>query len=145
MTSELRLLVLEDNELDAELAERALTKAGLSITSIRVDTEGSYVEALNTFKPTVVLSDFSLPHFDGLSALDLARRLAPDVPFIFVSGSIDEARAAEAMQRGATGYVLKDRLEMLAPVVTRAIQEAAQRNARHTAEDELKAMGTCNS
>ena len=122
MTFALRIVVLEDNVLDAELAERELIGAGLSITSIRVDNEGTYVEALNTFKPTLILSDSNLPHFDGLAALELALRMVPDVPFIFVSGSVDEARAVEAMQRGATDYVSKDRLEMLVPAVTRAMR-----------------------
>jgi len=142
MTSELRVLVLEDSAVDAELAERELKRAGLSIVAIRVDTEGSFVEALSTFKPTVILSDFNLPTFDGLTALELARRIAPDVPFIFVSGSIEEARGLEAMQRGARGYVLKDRPEQLVPVVTQAVQEAAHRSARRTEEEERTAVRT---
>jgi CheY-like chemotaxis protein len=114
--------VLEDNVLDAELAERELISGGLSITSLRVDDESAYIEALNTFRPTLILSDSNLPHFDGFTALELARRMVPDVPFIFVSGSADETHAIQAMQRGATDYVSKDRLELLVPAVTRAIR-----------------------
>lgn len=140
MTLELRLLMLEDSVVDAELAEHELRSAGFSVTSLRVDSERSYVEALNTFKPTLVLSDFNLPQFDGLAALDLARRIVPDVPFVFVSGTIGEARALEAIRRGATDYVLKDELERLAPAVTRIIEEAQQRSARRESEAELAAM-----
>jgi CheY-like chemotaxis protein len=113
--------VLEDNVLDAELAERELISGGLSITSLRVDDEGAYIEALNTFRPTLILSDSNLPHFDGFTALELARRMVPEVPFIFVSGSADETHAIQAMQRGAADYVSKDRLELLVPAVTRVI------------------------
>ena len=122
MTSTLRVVVLEDNALDAELAERELTNGGLSIISLRVDDEDKYIEALNTFQPTLILSDSNLPRFDGFTALELAHRLLPEVPFIFVSGSADETHAIEAMQRGATDYVSKDRLELLVPAVTRAIR-----------------------
>ena len=122
MTSALRIVMLEDNVLDAELAERQLICAGLSITSIRVVDEDTYVDALSTFKPTLILSDSNLPCFDGFAALELAHRMVPDVPFIFVSGSADEAHAVEAMQRGATDYVSKDRLELLVPAVTRAMR-----------------------
>src|SRR5512143_2039213 len=110
MNKELRLLILEDQVTDAELCERELKRAGLHITSHRVETRAAFEAALDQFAPDLIISDFSLPSaFDGLSALELARHKLPEVPFIFVSGTIGEERAVEAMKRGATDYVLKDR------------------------------------
>jgi diguanylate cyclase (GGDEF)-like protein len=100
---------------------------GMDVVSHRVDTEPAMREALSTFRPDVVLSDFSLPGFDGLSALKIALEAAPDVPFIFVSGTIGEERAIEAVRQGAVDYVLKTNLSRLGPVITRALTEAATR------------------
>ena len=137
MIGPLRVLLLEDSVADAELTLRALSGAGLPIETLRVDSPADYLHALKTFAPHLILSDFSLPTFDGLSALELTRTTCPDVPFVFVSGTIGEERAVEAMRRGATDYVLKDRLERLIPVVTRAIKEAEERTARRKAEQQL--------
>jgi diguanylate cyclase (GGDEF)-like protein/PAS domain S-box-containing protein len=133
------VLMVEDLPTDAALVGRELAQTGLSVTTLRVDRRDEFVQALSSFEPGLILSDFSLPAFDGLSALELARATLPDVPFIFVSGTIGEERAVEAMRRGATDYVLKDRLERLAPVVTRAVKETEERRARHRAEKELAA------
>jgi diguanylate cyclase (GGDEF)-like protein/PAS domain S-box-containing protein len=135
--TELRVLLLEDNTADADLAVRELSRSGLAVSTLRVDTEDEYMQALKSFAPGLILSDFSLPGFDGLSALQLTRSVSLDVPFVFLSGTIGEERAVEAMRRGATDYVLKDRLERLGPVVKRALQEADERKARRQAELEL--------
>ena len=135
---ELRVLILEDVVADAELCERELRRAGLRFQSRRVDARAAYEGALDEFMPDLIISDFSLPGaFDGLTALELARRKLPDVPFVFMSGTIGEERAVEAMKRGATDYVLKDRLNRLVPVIKRAIEEAAERAARRKAEEEI--------
>jgi diguanylate cyclase (GGDEF)-like protein/PAS domain S-box-containing protein len=131
---QLRILVVDDSPADAELAVRELQRAGLAVEVRRVDTEESYRRALDEFRPQLILSDFSMPAFGGLAALDLAREKLPDVPFVFVSGTIGEDRAVEAMKRGATDYVLKDRMNRLVPVIRRALQEAAERAARRRAE-----------
>jgi diguanylate cyclase (GGDEF)-like protein/PAS domain S-box-containing protein len=131
---QLRILVVDDSPADAELAVRELQRAGLAVEARRVDTEESYRRALDEFRPQLILSDFSMPAFGGLAALDLAREKLPDVPFVFVSGTIGEDRAVEAMKRGATDYVLKDRMNRLVPVIRRALQEAAERAARRRAE-----------
>jgi diguanylate cyclase (GGDEF)-like protein len=134
----IRVLMLEDIATDARLCERELRRGAFSPTCHMVDSREAFEQALDQFNPDVILSDLSLPRFSGMDALDLARMRAPDIPFIFVSGTIGEDRAVEAMRRGATDYVLKDRLQRLVPVVTRAIEEAAHRLARRGAEQELE-------
>jgi diguanylate cyclase (GGDEF)-like protein/PAS domain S-box-containing protein len=139
MTFELEVLFVEDQALDAELCEVELRRAGLQFRCRRVYRRASLVAALAELVPDVVLSDFSMPtDIDGFSALEIAREHAPGVPFIFVSGTIGEERAVEALKAGATDYVLKDRLERLGPVVKRAIQEAADRRAAVCAQDALR-------
>lgn len=112
-----RLLLVEDVETDAELAVRRLRQDGVQCTYKRVETESAFAEALRAKDHDIILSDFSLPQFDGMSALALARRDSADVPFIFVSGTIGEERAIEALRCGAVDYVLKSNLKRLAPAV----------------------------
>jgi diguanylate cyclase (GGDEF)-like protein len=125
-----RVLFVEDVETDAELAVRRLRSDGVSCTFKRVETEAAYLEALRTGTCDIILSDFSLPQFDGMSALALAKREQPEVPFIFVSGTIGEERAIEALRCGAVDYVLKSNLKRLEPAVTRALREAEQQRER---------------
>ncbi len=133
----IRVLLVEDLAVDAERALHQLGRAGLACTSHRVETEKSLIEALRDFKPDVILSDFSLPQFDGLSALNTAHRHAPHVPFIFVSGTIGEERAINALRAGAVDYVLKENLARLAPAVKRAISEAEAHLARRRQEAQI--------
>ena len=138
-TSDLRILSVEDSDIDAELCVRELTRAGLRFVTDRVWTRDSFEAALGTFRPDLILCDFSLPGaFDGLTALDIVRGRSSELPFIFVSGTIGEDRAVEAMRRGATDYVLKDRMERLAPVVKRALLEARERLALRDAQHSLR-------
>lgn len=139
MRGTLRILLLEDNQPDAELAIRALKSAAFATSVKRVETRTEFEDGLRSFEPRLIISDFSLPGFDGLSALGIALAISPDVPFIFLSGTIGEERAVEALRRGATDYVLKDRIERLVPVVRRALDEADHRQARLVAEKELAA------
>ena len=125
-----RVLFVEDVETDAQLAVRRLRSDGVSCISKRVETEAGCLEALRTGTHDIILSDFSLPQFDGMSALAMAKRERPEVPFIFVSGTIGEERAIEALRCGAVDYVLKSNLERLAPAVTRALREAEQQRER---------------
>ncbi|MGH8140290.1 MAG: EAL domain-containing protein [Steroidobacteraceae bacterium] len=134
----MRVLFVEDIATDAELALRRLRMDGIECSFRRVETEEAFVAALRERNCDLILSDFSLPRFDGLSALSIAVREAPDVPFIFVSGTIGEERAIEALRRGAVDYVLKSNLKRLAPAVRRALREAAQRIARDVAEARLR-------
>ena len=132
-----RLLIVEDVATEAEIAVRQLKKAGIACTWHRVETEIDFRQALRVFKPHLILSDCALPHFDGFSALARAASDAPDVPFIFLSGTIGEERAIQALQNGAIDYVLKSNLERLVPAVTRALEDAIARRARRVAEDRL--------
>jgi PAS domain S-box-containing protein/diguanylate cyclase (GGDEF)-like protein len=134
----LRILIAEDFPADAELCEHELRRGGLTFTAVRAETREAYAAGLVEFKPDLILSDFSMPPFDGMAALDMAREKLPDVPFVFVSGTIGEDRAVEAMRRGATDYVLKERLQRLVPVVKRALQEADERALRRESERALR-------
>ncbi|MDD5168153.1 MAG: PAS domain S-box protein [Syntrophales bacterium] len=123
----LKVLILGDVPHDAELMVRALRKVGISCTALRVDTREAFLKELAEFHPDLILSDYQLPAFDGLSALEMVKERCPDVPFIFVTGTIGEERAIETMRRGAANYVLKNKLAKLAPAVLQAVQEMAAR------------------
>jgi diguanylate cyclase (GGDEF)-like protein/PAS domain S-box-containing protein len=136
---DLRVLILEDAAEDADLAVRQLTRNGLPCIHRIVETEATFRTALRDFRPHIILSDFSLPGFDGLVALDIALRDSPDVPFIFLSGTIGEERAIEALRRGAVDYVLKTNPARLAPAVSRALREVSERRRRQFAEQRIRA------
>ncbi len=119
----MKVLMVEDEPHDAEMAMRTLRKSGLECTGLRVDTEEAFLQALAECVPDVILSDFSMPLFDGMSALAIAQRQLPDVPFIFVSGTIGEEYAINALKNGAVDYVLKGNLARLAPAVERALAD----------------------
>ena len=136
--TELHILILEDVKTDAELVEDELREAGTVFTARCVQDKASYLKALDDFSPDIILSDYSLPSFDGLSALKHAGKICPDVPFIFVSGALGEETAIELLKQGATDYVLKSRLSRLGPAVSRALQEVKERKERKIALEELK-------
>lgn len=133
-----RILMLEDEPIDAELIERSLRESGLSFVAHRVDSEEAFVEAIVNQRSDIVLADWKLPGFDGLSAIRLARKLAPDLPVIIVSGVISDEAAAELIRAGANDYVLKDRLARLPSAVQRAIAEADGRRDRQRMEVALR-------
>ena len=133
----IRVLCVEDLEVDAERALYHLRRAGLDCLWRRVETEPELLAALADFQPTIILSDFSLPRFDGMSVLEISRRLAPEVPFLFLSGTIGEERAIEALHAGAVDYVLKENMARLAPAVRRAIGEAAAKQERRKQQAQI--------
>ncbi len=135
---EMRILILEDVPADAELIERELRSGGLDFSSMCVDDEYSFTRALGEFVPDVILSDYSLPGFDGTSALAVARRRAADVPFIFVTGALGEERAVELLKSGGNDFILKDKLMRLPAAVKRAVAEAEEKAKRRAAEQELR-------
>src|SRR6267143_2458283 len=136
MGQELRVVMVEDVESDAELAERELKRAGLAVRARRVQSEEDFRRELGQFQPHAILSDFNMPQFDGMSALRIARATVPDVPFIFVSGTLGENYAIQALKNGATDYVLKNNLVRLPPVIERAVSESAAR-AEHRRGEQL--------
>lgn len=133
----LLILNLEDNRNDAELNEETLSAEGLECEIFCVETREEFLAALEKGGFDIILADYSLPSFDGFSALDLVRERRPDVPFIFVTGTLGEEIVIEALKRGATDYVLKERLSRLAPAVGRALQERDERVERKQAEEAL--------
>jgi len=133
----LQFVLLEDNASDAELIQLELARDGLKIQWRHVASEREFRAAL-VAAPDLVLADYTLPGFDGLAALRIVLQQRADVPFIFVSGSLGEERAIEALKSGATDYVLKDRLQRLPAVVTRALTEARERRERRQAETALE-------
>jgi len=126
MAEPLRILFVEDSPFDVELEERELRNAGLAFHSRRVETKPDLIEALSQFNPGLIISDYTLPTMNGLSALEIARKMVPDTPFIFVSGTIGEERAVESLKKGAMDYVVKDRLGGLIFAVQRALKEAQE-------------------
>ena len=136
----LRILSLEDSELDAELILRELKLGGIEFVSCRVQTRDDFEREIVAFQPDLILSDYRLPGFDGGQALAIAMERCPSVPFIIISGAVGEETAVELLKNGATDFVLKDRLARLVPVVHRALREVAERNARIQAETNLRAL-----
>jgi len=131
---DLDVLLVEDSIPDAELAIWRLSQGGFRCRYRLVSREEDLVKALRERTPNFILSDFSLPGFDGMAALAAATKVAPDVPFIFLSGTIGEERAIEALRRGAVDYVLKSNPMRLVPAVKRALAEAELRRANRLAE-----------
>ena len=134
----MRVLIVEDVSVDSDLAIHQLARGGIRCVHIRADSEPSFRTALTRFRPHIILSDFSLPEFDGLAALKIATLEAPDVPFIFLSGTIGEERAIEALRRGAVDYVLKTNPARLVPAVRRALREVSERARRRIAERQIR-------
>ncbi len=137
MTTPLNVLILEDNPADAELLIRELKRSGFDPDYRRVETEAEYLAALDPMLD-VILSDYSLPQFTGLQALQLLQERDLDIPFILVSGTIGEDVAVSAMRQGATDYLLKDRLARVGLAVSRALQERGLRTQKRGAEAALR-------
>lgn len=134
----LRLLFAEDNPNDVDLALRELKRAGLRIAHHVVDSKEAFTTALRGFGPDVVISDFSMPSFNGMDALRLARELVPETPFIFLSGTLGEEYAVRALKSGAWDYVLKSNLVRFPSAVERAAAEAQVQRERRRTEAELE-------
>ncbi len=134
----LRILSLEDDPKDAQLVQETLESDGIPCEITRVETEADFLASLEQGDFDLILADYTLPSFDGLSALKIARKGWPQVPFIFVSGTLGEEVAIEALKIGATDYVFKTRLSRIVPSVTRALREAAERVELRRAEEALR-------
>ncbi len=138
MENVLRVLMLEDTPTDAELAEHELRKAGIKFIAQRVDTRESFIRALVDFRPDIILSDYKLPDFDGMAALEIVGRDHPEIPVIMVTGAFSDVAAVELLRAGAKDYILKDRLARLAPAVQQALASEQLASARRVAEKALR-------
>jgi PAS domain S-box-containing protein len=134
---EIKILMLEDQECDAELTERELRRGGVCFQPKRVVSRQDFERELKEFGPDLVLADYALPSYDGLSALDFVIGHFPVIPFIFVSGTMGEEFAVEGLRQGATDYVLKNHLARLVPAVHRALREAEARKDKQRASAAL--------
>lgn len=138
MKSPLHIIHVEDSMADSELVQQMLKRDGFECEVQRVETQDQLTNALRDSKCDLILSDCTLPQFHGLEALRVAQATKPDIPFIFVSGTIGEETAIHSLQNGATDYVLKQRLSRLVPAVRRALTEAEGRSARRAMEAQLR-------
>jgi CheY-like chemotaxis protein len=132
-----RILILEDEALGAELAQRLLVRAGLTFSVVVVDTKAAFIEQLAAFQPEVILADYRLPGFSGREALKIVQEENPDIPFIFWSGVLADEAAVELIKQGATDYVMKDRPARLPTVILRALAEAERRVRLAQLKDQL--------
>lgn len=137
MKATLRILNLEDSTRDAELTEAMVSARWPQCHFIRVDSKEDFIAALDG-DLDLILSDYTMPGFSGRDALLLAREKRPEVPFLFVSGTIGEDAAVEALKNGATDYVLKHRLMRLIPAIDRALREVEQSIERERAEEAMR-------
>jgi two-component system cell cycle sensor histidine kinase/response regulator CckA len=131
----LRILILEDVPMDAELVEYELERASIPFLSRRVDSRDGFLRELDEFRPDLILSDYTLPRFDGMTALSLARERVPSIPFLIVTGSVNEETAVGCMKAGATDYLLKSNLARIGP----AIEAALERERAHAEKIQAEA------
>ncbi len=137
MDKPIRILIVEDRAIDAELLVREVQRAGFRPEWQRVELEADFLAALD-HAPDLILSDYSLPHFDGITAVVLLRQRGLDTPFILVSGIVGEDVAVEAMKRGATDYLLKDRIGRLGSAIERALEQKRLQDERRLADREIR-------
>jgi signal transduction histidine kinase/CheY-like chemotaxis protein len=138
MTANLKILVLEDNQNDADLVHRELKKSGLSFTSEIIKTREEFEHALQNFNPDIILSDYSLPSFDAGAAFRIKQNKFPHIPFIIVSGIIGEENAVELIKSGVTDYAPKNKLFTLSQKINRALKEAEERKEKKNIAEKLQ-------
>ncbi|MBN1531312.1 MAG: HD domain-containing protein [Spirochaetes bacterium] len=145
VSTAVRVLILEDDARDAELMNSEMDKSEIQYDYRHVDNERDYIEALDEFRPEVVISDFCIPSYDGFLALEAVRRRDREIPFIFVSGAIGEDLAIEAIRRGATDCINKNHLGKLPSAFRRAVEEFRERLQRREAESAMEQLRTRNT
>lgn len=133
----LRILHVEDSDMDAELISQALRKGGFAVTAVVVQTEAAFEQQLRAHPPDIVLADYNLPQWKGVEAVEVLRRQGLDIPLILVSGALGDVTAVECIKRGVTDYVLKDGLARLPEAIRRALQEKDLLRLRRKAEEDL--------
>ncbi|NHK32640.1 MAG: PAS domain S-box protein [Asgard group archaeon] len=140
MSKKLNILHLEDNKIDVELVKEILLLEDFNFNMTSVDNKEAFLKVLKEQSIDVILADYSLPSFDGLSALKLTQEMDLNIPFILVSAVLGEELAIEALQKGAVDYVLKSRMERLVPAIRRALREVEERDQRIKLEEEVSAL-----
>lgn len=138
MATDLKILILEDNQIDADLIHHELKRSGLSFISVIVQTREEFENALENFNPDIILSDYSLPAFDAVLAFSIKQNKSPHIPFIIVSGIIGEENAVELIKNGVTDYVPKDKLFTLSPKINRALKDTEQRKEKKVITEKLE-------
>ncbi|MCF8038293.1 MAG: PAS domain S-box protein [Desulfohalobiaceae bacterium] len=138
MVQKMRILIVEDLPSDAELAEREISKEISPCEFRRVDTQDEYLQALQEFKPELIVSDYLMPSFDGMTALKLALEYEPEVPFIVLTGSMNEETAVECMKAGAWDYVIKEHVKRLVPAVRSALEQKEVNRKHREAEERIE-------
>jgi DNA-binding NtrC family response regulator len=138
MTDGVRVLIVEDRPEDAEFNEREVRNVLPGSVFVRVETREDFLAELGSFRPEVILSDYMMPGFDGMTALKLALERVPDVPFILVTGSMNEETAVACMKAGAWDYVIKEHIKRLGPAVINGLEQKHLRLERKRSEEELK-------
>lgn len=138
MEKNIKILILEDTQSDADLLVRELKKSGFIFSSEIVQTRETFENALQNFKPDLILSDYNLPSFDGETAFFIKQKKSPNIPFIIVSSAIGDEKAVELIKKGVTDYVLKDKLFSLAPKITRALKEEEEKREKRIANEKFK-------
>jgi PAS domain S-box-containing protein len=140
MINEIRILMIEDVHANAEVIESHLRKAGMVFSSKRVDSQEAFIRELKDFEPQLILADYNLLSFDGITALKIKNEHSPDIPFIFVSDMIGEELAVELIKQGTTDFVFKNNLIRLVPVIQRALRESLERAERKRAEEAFERL-----
>ncbi len=133
----IKILILEHDPYDIELLKRELTRSELNYESVVVDNKQDFVDALKNFSPDIVLSDYSLPSFDGFTAFKITKELAPETPFIIVSGTVGDMNAVDLIKMGVTDYALKEKIYQAPPKILRALKEAKERAAKKLINQKL--------
>lgn len=137
MNTKIKILIAEHDPIDLELLHYELKKGGINYVSEVIQNEPDYIKALKRFVPDIILSDYNFPLFDGLTAFKIREEIAPDTPFIFVSGTIGEEKSIELIKNGVTDYALKDKLFTLIIKVNRALKESKEKQQKKKTEHEL--------
>ena len=132
MKPNLKILILEDNQDDVDLLHRELKKSGLNFTAEIVQTRAAFEHALQHFNPDLILSDYSLPSFDAVTAFHIKQNKFPHIPFIIISGVIGEENAVELIKNGVTDYTSKDKLFTLSTKINRALKDTEERKKKKT-------------
>ena len=138
MSEKLKILQLEDEKNDVELVRAVLDEQGYEYELDNVDTRDEFISALNEYRYDLVISDYALPTYDGLSALEDHLQKCPHVPFIMFTGSLGEEGAVNVLKSGATDYVTKEHMQRLGPSISRALEEVRERSERCKAEEMLR-------